>query len=152
MRLAQHVRRTPFRIRYANSPASLARKCRPEMISADDDPLAAFELPPEVMSATFEHAISDDANVMHERGHAVAAALQRALKGSTVEYGFPGIVTAHLRSGAVARCGGPTIGWLIDVEREPGATAETLDVSVPDDETDPRRVADVLAKALKKWR
>ena len=122
------------------------------MISADDDPLAAFELPPEVMSATFEHAISDDASVMHERGHAVAAALQRALKGSTVEYGFPGIVTAHLRSGAVARCGGPTIGWLIDVEREPGATAETLDVSVPDDETDPRRVADVLAKALKKWR
>src|SRR5471030_76298 len=122
------------------------------MISADDDPLAAFELPPEVMSATFEHAISDDASVSHERGHAVAAALQRALKGSTVEYGFPGIITAHLKSGAVARCGGPTIGWLIDVERTPGAAAETLDVTVPDDETDPRRVADVLAKALKKWR
>ena len=73
----------------------------------DPDPLDDFELPPEVMSATFEHAISDDAFIAHERGHAVAAALQKALKGSTVEYGFPGIVTAHLAGGAVARCGGP---------------------------------------------
>lgn len=117
----------------------------------DEDPLAAFELPPDMMSSTFEHAISDDASTTHERGHAVAAALQRALKGSTVEYGFPGIVTARMKSGAVARCGGPGIGWLIDVERKPGAEPLTLDVSVPDDETDPVRVAAVLAKALRKY-
>ena len=117
----------------------------------DDDPLAAFELPPDMMSSTFEHAISDDASMTHERGHAVAAALQRKLKGSTVEYGFPGIVTVHMKSGAVARCGGPAIGWMIDVERKPGADPLTLDVSVPDDETDPVRVAAVLAKALRKY-
>ena len=117
----------------------------------DDDPLAAFELPPDSMSSTFEHAISDDASANHERGHAVAAALQRRLKGSTVEYGFPGIVTAHLKSGAVARCGGPAIGWMIDVERRPGAEALTLDMSVPDDETDPVRVAELLGKALRKY-
>ena len=117
----------------------------------DDDPLAAFELPPDSMSSTFEHAISDAASANHERGHAVAAALQRRLKGSTVEYGFPGIVTAHLKSGAVARCGGPAIGWMIDVERRPGAEALTLDMSVPDDETDPVRVAELLGKALRKY-
>ena len=117
----------------------------------DDDPLAAFELPPDSMSSTFEHAISDDASANHERGHAVAAALQRRLKGSTVEYGFPGIVTAHLKSGAVARCGGPAIGWMIDVERKPGAEALTLDMSVPDDETDPVHVAELLGKALRKY-
>ena len=117
----------------------------------DDDPLAAFELPPDSMSSTFEHAISDDASANHERGHAVAAALQRRLKGSTVEYGFPGFVTAHLKSGAVARCGGPTIGWMIDVERRPGAEALTLDTSVPADETDPVRVAELLGKALRKY-
>ena len=117
----------------------------------DDDPLAAFELPPDSMSSTFEHAISDDAGANHERGHAVAAALQRRLKGSTVEYGFPGIVTAHLKSGAIARCGGPAIGWMIDVERRPGAEALTLDMSVPDDETDPGRVAELLGKALRKY-
>ena len=117
----------------------------------DDDPLAAFELPPDMMSSTFEHAISDDASMTHERGHAVAAALQRKLKGSTVEYGFPGIVTVHMKSGAVARCGGPAIGWMIDVERKPGADPLTLDVSVPDDETDSVQVAEVLAKALRKY-
>ena len=117
----------------------------------DDDPLAAFELPPDSMSSTFEHAISDDAGANHERGHAVAAALQRRLKGSTVEYAFPGIVTAHLKSGAIARCGGPAIGWMIDVERRPGAEALTLDMSVPDDETDPGRVAELLGKALRKY-
>lgn len=117
----------------------------------DDDPLAAFELPPDMMSSTFEHAISDDASMTHERGHAVAAALQRKLKGSTVEYGFSGIVTVHMKSGAVARCGGPAIGWMIDVERKPGADPLTLDVSVLDDETDPVRVAEVLAKALRKY-
>jgi len=94
----------------------------PPMLS-DDDPLAEFDLPPEVMSSTFEHAISDAASITHERGHAVASALQRKLKGSIVEYGFPGTVTAHLKSGVVARCGGPALGWRIEVEREPGAEA-----------------------------
>ena len=117
----------------------------------DDDPLSAFELPPDVMSSTFEHAISDDASAAHERGHAVAAALQRALKGSVVEYGFPGIVTARLKSGALVRCGGPAIGWMIDVERTPGAPVVTLDVPIADDEPDPKQVATALAKALKKF-
>ena len=58
----------------------------------DDDPLAAFELPPEIMSQTLEHAIGDDATVSHELGHAVASRLQQALKGSTVEYGFGSLV------------------------------------------------------------
>ena len=120
------------------------------MIS-DDDPLAAFELPPEVMSSTFEHAISDDAGAAHERGHAVAAALQRALKGSAVEYAFPGIITARLKSGAVARSGGPAVNWVIHVERTPGAQAITLEVAGAAHETDPRKVAAVLAKALKKF-
>lgn len=115
----------------------------------DPDPLDDFELPPEVMSATFEHAISDDAFVAHERGHAVAAALQKALKGSTVEYGFPGLVTAHLASGAVARCGGPTLGWMVDLERRPGRV-DTLDVDVSDEETDPKAIAEALARVLRK--
>ena len=118
--------------------------------SDEYDPLAAFELPDEVMSTTLEHAISDDAGIAHECGHAVAAALQRALKGSRVEYGFPGIVTAHMKSGAVARCGGPSIGWLIDVERVPGEQALTLDVSV-EEGTAPKEVAAVLAKALRRY-
>jgi hypothetical protein len=116
---------------------------------SDDDPLADFELPPEIMSQTLEHAISDDASMAHERGHAVAAALQKLLPGSTVEYGFPGIVTAHLRSGAVARCGGPTLGWMIDVQRKPGADTEVIEVSV-DDETDAQAIAAALAKKLKR--
>lgn len=116
----------------------------------DHDPLDDFELPPDVMSQTLEHAISDDASVAHERGHAVAAALQKALKGSTVEYAFPGIVTAHLKSGAVARCGGPTIGWLIDVVRKPGAETDTVDVDISEDETDPKKIAEALAKVLKR--
>ena len=115
-----------------------------------DDPLAAFELPPDLMSQTLEHAISDDASIAHEREHAVAAALQRALKGSTVEYGFPGIVTAHLRSGAVARCGGPTLGWMIDVVQRPGADTDTIDVDIADDETDVKKIAEELAKALRR--
>jgi hypothetical protein len=118
----------------------------------DDDPLAAFELPPDVMSQTFEHAISDDASITHERGHAVAAALQRRLKGSTVEYGFPGIVTAHLASGAVARCGGPALGWMVDVVRTPGGETETIEVAIADEETEVKKIAEVLAKALKKGR
>lgn len=121
------------------------------MILDDDDPLSAFELPPDLMTSTFEHAISDDAGAAHERGHAVAAALQRALKGSIVEYGFPGIVTAHLKSGAVARCGGPAIGWMIDIERKPGTQVITREVVIADDEIDPRKVAEVLAKVLKKF-
>ena len=116
----------------------------------DDDPLADFELPAEIMSQTFEHAISDDASVAHERGHAVAAALQKLLPGSTVEYGFPGIVTAHLRSGAVARCGGPSLGWMIDFERKPGAAVETLEVRIADGETDTATIAAALAKKLKR--
>ena len=121
------------------------------MTPHDDDPLSAFELPPDVMGSTFEHAISDDAGSTHERGHAIAAALQRALKGSTVEYGFPGIVTAHMKSGAVARCGGPAIGWMIDVEKKPGAAPITLDVDVPDEAAEPSEVAKILAKALRKY-
>jgi hypothetical protein len=117
--------------------------------NAHDDPLDAFELPPDVMSATLEHAISDAADVAHERGHAVAAALQKALKGSTVEYGFPGIVTAHLKSGVVARCGGPMLGWLVDVERGPGRV-DTVEVAVSDSETDPKVIAEALAKVLKR--
>ncbi len=116
----------------------------------DDDPLAAFELPPEVMSQTFEHAISDDASVHHELGHAVASRLQKALKGSVVEYGFPGIVTVHLKSGAIAHCGGPALGWMVDVARRPGGDTDTLDVEISDDETDATRIAEALAKILKR--
>ena len=115
------------------------------------DPLAAFELPPDLMTSTFEHAISDDADSAHEHGHAIAAALQKALKGSTVEFGFPGIVTAHLKSGAIARCGGPAIGWMIDVQRTKGGEVRTLEVNVPDDVTDASEVAAILAKALKRY-
>jgi hypothetical protein len=116
----------------------------------DDDPLAAFELPPDIMSQTLEHAIGDDATATHELGHAVAARLEQALKGSTVEYGFPGILTVHLKSGAVARCGGPSLGWLVDVVRRPGAETDTVDVDVADDERDSARIADALAKILKR--
>lgn len=123
---------------------------KPRPPSDDDDPLADFELPPEIMSQTFEHAISDDASVAHERGHAVAAALQKLLPGSTVEYGFPGIVTANLKSGAVARCGGPTLGWMIDLQRAPGAHTEVIEVSVDDEETDAQAIAAALAKKLKR--
>lgn len=118
--------------------------------SDDDDPLADFELPPEIMSQTFEHAISDFATAEHERGHAVAAALQKLLAGSTVEFGFPGIVTAHLKSGAVARCGGPGLGWMIDLQRAPGAHTEVIEVGVDDEETDAKEIAAALAKKLKR--
>lgn len=118
----------------------------------DDDPLAEFELPPDIMmSSTFEHAIGDAATVMHERGHAVASALQRKLKGSLVEYGFPGVLTVHLRSGARARCGGPGVGWLVDVEREPGGEMESIDAGIADGETDTKVIAEKLAKVLKRW-
>ena len=116
-----------------------------------NDPLAAFELPPDLMTSTFEHAISDDADSAHEHGHAIAAALQKALAGSTVEFGFPGIVTAHLKSGAIARCGGPNIGWMIDVQRTKGGDVRTIDVDVPADKTDATEVAAILAKALKRY-
>jgi hypothetical protein len=118
---------------------------------SDDDPLAAFELPPDLMTSTFEHAISDDADSAHEHGHAIAAALQKALKGSTVEFGFPGIVTAHLKSGAIARCGGPSIGWMIDLQRTKGGDVRTIDVNVPDGVSDALEVAAILAKALKRY-
>ena len=118
---------------------------------SDNDPLAAFELPPDLMTSTFEHAISDDADSAHEHGHAIAAALQKALKGSTVEFGFPGTVTAHLKSGAIARCGGPSIGWMIDLQRAKGGEVRTIDVDVPDVVTEATEVAAILAKALKRY-
>jgi hypothetical protein len=40
---------------------------------------------------------------------------------------------------------------MIDVVRTPGAPTRTLDVVIPDDETDPVRIAELLAKALKKY-
>ena len=120
-------------------------------LPSDDDPLSNFELPPDVMSSTFEHAISDAAAIAHERGHTVAAGLQRKLKGSLVEYGFSGIVTAHLRSGAVARCGGPTVGWRVTVERAPGVEPEALDADLAPGETDTKLIVERLARALKRW-
>lgn len=124
----------------------------PEMpIPSDDDPLANFELPPDVMSSTFEHAISDAAAIAHERGHSVAAGLQRKLKGSIVEYGFSGLVTAHLRSGAVARCGGPSVGWRVTVERAPGAEPTPVDADLAPAETDTKLIVERLAKVLKRW-
>lgn len=116
----------------------------------DDDPLAAFELPPEVMTWTLEHAISDDATAAHECGHAVAAALQGLLPGSTVEYGFPGIVTARLASGALARCGGPLLGWMIDLERTPGAAPVTIETRIADDAGDAAVIAEGLARVLRR--
>jgi hypothetical protein len=118
---------------------------------SDDDPLAEFDLPPEVMSSTFEHAISDAAAIAHERGHAVASQLQRKLKGSIVEYGFSGLVTAHLRSGAVARCGGPSVGWRLTVERTPGDEPRTVDTGLAPGETDTKVIVERMAKALKRW-
>lgn len=118
------------------------------MHESRDDLLASFELPPDVMSSTFEHAISDAEDKAHEQGHAVAAALQKALKGSIVEYAFPGFVTAHLASGVVAHCGGPTFGWMIDLERK-GKRGETIEVSLADEVREPKKVAEALAKALK---
>ncbi|MDB4916236.1 MAG: hypothetical protein JWM95_3880 [Gemmatimonadetes bacterium] len=103
------------------------------------------------MSSTFEHAISDAASHTHERGHAVASALQRKLKGSMVEYGFPGVVTVHLNSGAVAQCGGPAIGWMIDIVRAPGEQPVTVDVNIAENETDTKVIAEVISKVLKKY-
>jgi hypothetical protein len=117
----------------------------------DDDPLADFELPPDIMSNTFEHAMSDAASITHERGHAVASALQRKLKGSMVEYGFPGVVTAHLRSGALARCGGPGVGWKIDLEGTPGGDRQSIDLGLAAGESDPKVIAEALAKVLKRY-
>ncbi len=102
------------------------------------------------MSQTLEHAIGDDAMESHELGHAVVSRLEKVLKGSTVEFAFPGIVTVQLRSGAVARCGGPGIGWIVDVMR-PGAETDTVDVDVAVSETDPVVIADAIAKALRRW-
>lgn len=117
----------------------------------DDDPLSDFELPPEIMSNTFEHAISDAAAITHERGHAVASSLQRKLKGSIVEYGFTGMVTAHLRSGATARCGGPGIGWNVEIEPKPGAERQAVDAGIAPGETDTKVIAERLARVLKRY-
>jgi hypothetical protein len=75
----------------------------------------------------------------------------RRLKGSIVEYGFSGLVTAHLKSGAVARCGGPSVGWRVTVEREPGTEPKTVDADLAPGETDTKLIVDRLAKVLKKW-
>jgi hypothetical protein len=122
----------------------------PRTPDPDDDPLAEFELPPDLMSQTLEHAISDDASEAHELGHAVAAALQKTLPGSTVEYAFPGLVTARLKSGAIARCGGPALGWMIDLQRKPGGEIDTIDVDIAEGESNPQTIATALAKALKR--
>jgi hypothetical protein len=102
------------------------------------------------MSHTLEHAISDDASTSHELGHAVAARLEKSLKGSRVEYGFPGVLTVHLDSGAVAFCGGPGVGWMVDLVRTPGGATTTVDVDIADDESDPARIADALIKVLRR--
>jgi hypothetical protein len=60
-------------------------------------------------------------------------------------------VTAHLRSGAVARCGGPSVGWRLTVERTPGAEPQTVDAGLAPAETDTKVVVERLAKALKRW-
>jgi hypothetical protein len=67
-----------------------------------------------------------------------------------VEYAFPGILSVHLASGAVAQCGGPSVGWLVDISRRPEAQVQTVEVDVADDERDPARIADALAKVLKR--
>lgn len=103
------------------------------------------------MTYTFEHAISDHADSSHERGHAVAAALQNVLPKSHVEFGYPGVVTARLASGAVARCGGPESGWSVDVSQPHGEDPEALDVRIPDAHADPAVIAAQLAAVLKHW-
>jgi hypothetical protein len=60
-------------------------------------------------------------------------------------------VTAHLRSGVVARCGGPGLGWRIEVESEPGAEIKRIAVEIPATETDAKAIAEALAKVLKRW-
>jgi hypothetical protein len=136
--------------RASHDPHPAALSSMPHTPAPDDDPLAEFELPADLMSQTLEHAISDDASEAHELGHSVASALQKALPGSTVEYAFPGLVTAHLKSGAVARCGGPALGWMIDLQRRPGGEIDTIDVDVAEGETDPQAIAAALAKPLKR--
>jgi hypothetical protein len=42
------------------------------------------------------------------------------------------------------------MGWLVDIVRRPGAEPDTLDVAIPDDETDAERIADALAKVLRR--
>src|SRR5260221_7562040 len=98
-----------------------------------------------MMSSTLEHAISDDAAATHEQGHAVATALQRALKGSSVEFGFPGIVTAHLASGAVARCGGAPFRGGLGGARETGPTPITPQASIPPATPHPKHKPDARA-------
>ena len=50
----------------------------------------------------------------------------------------------------MAQCGGPALGWMVDVQRRPGADTDTVDVAVSDDETDPATIAEALAKVLKR--
>ena len=55
-----------------------------------------------------------------------------------------------VKSGAVARCGGPALGWMVDVVRKPGAETDTIEVDIADDEADVKKIAEVLAKVLKR--
>jgi hypothetical protein len=41
---------------------------------------------------------------------------------------------------------------MVDVVRTPGGETETIEVALADDEADAKKIADVLAKALKKGR
>jgi hypothetical protein len=43
------------------------------------------------------------------------------------------------------------LGWLVDLEREPGGEVETIDVGIAEDETDTKLIAEKLAKVLKRW-
>ncbi len=115
-----------------------------------NDPLSTFELPAEVMTYTFEHAISDHADTAHESGHAVASALQRMLRGSSVEFGYPGVLTARLPSGAVAHCGGPG-NWEVEIAQPHGEEPETLTISIPESETDAEKIAEIFASVLRHW-
>jgi hypothetical protein len=42
------------------------------------------------------------------------------------------------------------LGWLVDVVRRPGAETDTVDVDIPDNEHDAGRIADALARVLKR--
>ena len=117
---------------------------------SSNDPLAAFELPPEVMTYTFEHAISDHADSAHESGHEVAAALQKRLAGAAVEFAYPGVLTVRLSSGTVARCGGPG-QWLVEIVQPHGEEPEVLNLSISSDETDADVIAGLIAGVVRHW-
>jgi hypothetical protein len=51
----------------------------------------------------------------------------------------------------VARCGGPSAGWHLTVEHEPGAEPKTVETGLAPGETDTKVIVERLARALKKW-